>query len=62
MKGIDFIVDENGKHKVVIDLEEYGEIWEDIYDSLLIEARKNDPRETLEEVNERLRRSGKLPE
>ncbi|RLC78185.1 MAG: hypothetical protein DRI61_10260 [Chloroflexi bacterium] len=45
MRGIQFVVDESGKRKaVIIDLEEWGEIWEDIYDILVSEARRNEPR------------------
>ncbi len=42
MTGIRFIVDElGGKKAVVIDLEEHGELWEDFYDCLIAEQRKN---------------------
>jgi hypothetical protein len=44
MKGIEFVVDETGKKKaVVLDLAEWGEIWEDIHDVLVSESRKNEP-------------------
>ena len=44
MKGIQFLVDEHGKAKsVLIDLEEWGELWEDIYDGMIIEARRDEP-------------------
>ena len=44
MKGIQFLVDEHGKAKsVLIDLEEWGELWEDIYDGMIIEARQDEP-------------------
>ena len=43
-KGIHFLVDEHGKAKsVLIDLEEWGELWEDIYDGMIIEARQDEP-------------------
>ncbi len=36
MKGIQFVVDDTGEKKaVIIDLSEWGEIWEDIYDVLV---------------------------
>ena len=39
MKGIQFLVDENGKPKsVIIDLEVHGEIWEGIYDEMIEEG------------------------
>lgn len=33
MKGIHFVIDDTGKKRaVLIDLSEWGELWEDIYD------------------------------
>ena len=33
MKGVQFVIDDSGKKKaVLIDLEEWGELWEDFYD------------------------------
>jgi len=44
MKGIQFVVDDTGKKKaVLIDLSEWGELWEDIYDVLVSHARKHEP-------------------
>ena len=44
MKGIQFLVDEHGNAKsVLIDLEEWGELWEDIYDGMIIEASRGEP-------------------
>ncbi len=58
MSGIQFLVNDKGKKTaVVIDLEEHGELWEDIYDSLLIARRKDEPRETLASVKRKLMRS-----
>jgi PHD/YefM family antitoxin component YafN of YafNO toxin-antitoxin module len=55
MKGIEYVVDDRGEKKaVLIDLSRFGELWEDFYDSLLAEARKDEPRETLEEVRAKL--------
>ncbi len=55
MKGIDFLVDEAGDRKaVVIDLAEYGEVWEDFYDTLLAQEREHEPREALAEVKKKL--------
>jgi PHD/YefM family antitoxin component YafN of YafNO toxin-antitoxin module len=43
MKGIQFVVDDTGKKKaVLIDLSEWGELWEDIYDVLVSHARKHE--------------------
>ncbi len=63
MKGIQYVVDESGeKTAVLIDLKEHGELWEDLYDALIAEQRRDEPRESLEEVKERLRQLGKLGE
>ena len=44
MKGVQFVVDDAGKKKaVIIDLEEWGEVWEDIYDILVSEYRRGEP-------------------
>ena len=43
MKGIQFVVDDAGKKKaVLIDLSEWGEVWEDIYDVLVSLSRKGE--------------------
>lgn len=61
MNGIRFLTDSRGrKTAVLIDLDRYGEIWEDFYDLLVARRRAREPRETLNEVKERLRRKGKL--
>jgi len=44
LKGVQYLVDSSGKRTaVVISLEEWGEIWEDIYDVLVSESRKDEP-------------------
>jgi hypothetical protein len=44
MKGIQFVVNVTGKKKaVLIDLEEWGELWEDIYDVMVSHTRKDEP-------------------
>jgi len=61
MRGIQYITDDRGKKKaVVIDLDSYGELWEDFYDSLVARKRASEPRESLESVKKRLRKQGKL--
>ncbi|OGO38438.1 MAG: hypothetical protein A2Z03_02370 [Chloroflexi bacterium RBG_16_56_8] len=61
MEGIQFVTNDKGqKVAVVIDLQKYGEIWEDFYDSLTARLRANEPRETLDSVKKRLRKQGKL--
>ena len=61
MKGVQYVVDENGTRIAVqIDLSEHGELWEDFYDALISESRRDEPEISLEEVKRRLRKSGKL--
>lgn len=43
--GFRFLVDEKGdKTAVLIDLNKHRRLWEDFYDLMMIEARRNDPR------------------
>lgn len=61
MSGINYVMDEKGKRIAVqIDLKKYGELWEDFYDLLIAEKRKNEPRESLDEVKASLKKKGKL--
>ena len=61
MKGIKFVMDEEGKKTaVLIDLKKHGEMWEDFYDSLIARARAEEPRESLETVKKLLKKQGKL--
>ncbi len=61
MKGINFVLDDKGqKVAVMLDLKKYGELWEDIYDSLLAHERADEPRESWEFVKKRLQEQGKL--
>ena len=61
LDGIQFVTDVSGKRKaVVLDLERYGELWEDIYDILVAREREDEPRESLEEVKRLLIADGKL--
>ncbi len=44
LKGVQYIVDEKGKRKaIVLDWEEWGELWEDLYDVLVAESRRDEP-------------------
>jgi hypothetical protein len=44
MKGIQFVTDESGKKTaVLISLEEWGEVWDDLYDVLVSRSRQNEP-------------------
>ncbi|MGR3311341.1 MAG: hypothetical protein ACUZ77_11280 [Candidatus Brocadiales bacterium] len=51
MRGIQFVVDDTGKKKaVLIDLSEWGELWEDFYDVLVSRSRKGEPTVPWEEL------------
>jgi hypothetical protein len=55
MKGISYLIDDEGKKTaVILDLRKHRRIWEDMYDRLLIESRQHEPRETLEQVRRRM--------
>ncbi|MEG3437320.1 hypothetical protein V0288_09335 [Pannus brasiliensis CCIBt3594] len=43
MKGIQFIVDDTGeKNAVVIDLKQWGKLWEEVYERLLDRSPENE--------------------
>ena len=55
MKGVQFLVDENGnKSAVLIDLKKSRDLWEDFYDRAVALSREPEPRESLESVKARL--------
>jgi len=57
MKGIQYIIDDNGKKcAAIINLDVYGNIWEDIHDILVVESRKNEPRIKWKEVKKKMHR------
>ncbi len=61
MEGIQFVTNAKGKKiAVMIDLQKYGEVWEDFYDGVTARLRANEPRETLTSVRKHLRKKGKL--
>ena len=61
VKGVQFVTDTEGrKVAALLDLEEWGELWEDIYDGMLAQERADEPSEPWESVKERLRREGRL--
>ena len=58
MTGIKFVINEKGsKSAVMIDLKIHGRLWEDFYDALKVTQRKNEPRETLDSVKRRFKKS-----
>ena len=56
MSGVTFMVDSKGeKTAAVINLRRYRKLWEDFYDTVLVESRAKEPRETLDSVKRRLK-------
>ena len=54
MKGVQFVIDDSGKKKaVLIDLEEWGELWEDFYDLMMAESRKHEDSIPWEEIKQK---------
>jgi hypothetical protein len=63
MEGISYLTDDkNRKVAVQIDLKKYGDLWEDFYDSLTAELRKNEEKIPLKDVINDLKSQGKLDE
>lgn len=61
MEGIRYVTDENDRRVAVqIDLEKYGELWEDFYDAIVAESRKGEESVNWEDVKQELREQGKL--
>lgn len=61
VRGIQFVTDVEG-HKVgvLLDLKEWGEVWEDIYDNILADSRKDESTQPLEEFETELKTEGLL--
>jgi hypothetical protein len=63
MEGINYLTDDNNeKIAVQIDLRKHRELWEDFYDSLISELRKDEEKIPLEQVIRELKAKGKLTE
>jgi hypothetical protein len=55
MQGIDFVINEKGiKKAVLIDLEKWGEIWEDFYDILISKEREDEEEISWEDMKQEL--------
>lgn len=51
MKGVQYVVDEQGKKTaVIINLDEWGKLWEDFYDILVSESRRDEPTVSWDEL------------
>jgi len=58
----EYLVDEQGNRKaVVVPLEEYERLLEDLHDLAVVAERRDEPSASLEEVKARLRVDGILP-
>jgi hypothetical protein len=63
MKGVQFVTDADGRRvAVMLDLAEWGELWEDIYDNMIADQRAGQPGASLEEFESELRAEGLLNE
>jgi hypothetical protein len=63
IKGVQFVTDTEGHRvAVVLDLREWGELWEDIYDNMVANKRLGEPASTLEEFEADLHKEGLLIE
>ena len=61
MEGIQYLTNNKGERVAVqIDLKKHGDLWEDVYDSLIARSREKEPRETLASVKKRLVKQKKL--
>jgi hypothetical protein len=58
MKGIEYVIDDQGKKKaVIIDLAEWGELWEDISDILVSQQREKEPRVSWDTLKAEMKKS-----
>ena len=63
VRGIQFVTDPEGpKTAVLLDLKEWGELWEDIYDNIVANARASEATDSLEDFEKQLRTEGLLDE
>ena len=55
MKGIQYVVDEQGnKNAVLIDLTHWRELWEGMYDVMVSQARREEPQVSWEDLKAEL--------
>lgn len=61
MEGIQYLTNKKGERVAVqIDLKKHGDLWEDVYDSLIARSRAKEPRESFASVKKRLIKQKKL--
>ncbi len=62
MTGIHYVTDEQGIPTAVqLDLAEWGELWQDIYDGIVAEQRRDEPLVPWEEVKRQLAEHHAIP-
>ncbi len=58
--GFQFLIDDNGdKTAVIIDLKKHRRLWEDFYDLMMIESRREEPRVEWQIAKKRLLKAKK---
>lgn len=63
IKGVRYLIDEQGNPVAVqLDLNQWGELWEDMQDIMLARERQHEPRTGLEDFEKELREEGMLSE
>ena len=63
IRGVQFVTDSDGQLiAVLLDLKEWGELWEDIYDNMLADERAGESSMPLGEFEAELRAEGLLNE
>jgi hypothetical protein len=59
VKGVQFVTDADGRRvAVLLDLKQWGELWEDIYDNMLADERAGEDSATLDDFEAELRAEG----
>jgi len=55
MEGVQFLVNEDGeKTSVLIDLAEWGDLWEDFHDLMVSRSRQNEPEISWDDLKEEI--------
>ncbi|MCO6477259.1 MAG: hypothetical protein J5I94_11590 [Phaeodactylibacter sp.] len=63
LKGIHYLMDsDNNKIAVQIDLNMYGELWQEFLDRLLIEFRKDEDSDSFDDFLKELKEEGLIDE
>lgn len=60
MDGIKYVTDEQNRRVAVqIDLDKYGELWEEFYDAIIAESRQDEESEPFDQAVSELNAEGK---